>query len=127
VTNRGVAYCEIFRDDVDRRLFLERLRRHAHALGWHCFTYCLMTTHYHLLVGTSLERLSVGMHRVQAPYAQRFNAKYGRVGHLFQERFYSKVIRDELHFEYTDAYIRDNPVRAGICGTAGDWPWTGSF
>jgi REP-associated tyrosine transposase len=127
VTNRGVAFCEIFHDDVDHRLFLVRLQRIVREYRWKCFTYCLMTTHFHLLVATSLERLSAGMHRLEGPYAQRFNQKYARVGHLFQERFYAKVIRDELHLANTDAYIRNNPVEAGICAYAEDWPWTGSF
>jgi REP element-mobilizing transposase RayT len=127
VTNRGVALCEIFRDDIDRRLFLARLCRLAPALKWKCFVYCLMTNHFHLLVATSLDDLSRGMHRLQGPYAHRFNAKYGRVGHLFQERFHTWVIRDELHFARTLEYIRNNPVVAGLCETAADWPWTGSI
>jgi REP element-mobilizing transposase RayT len=84
-----------------------------------------MTNHFHLLVETSLDELSIGMHRLQGPYAQRFNAKYARVGHLFQERFHTWVIRDDLHFARTIDYIRNNPVVAGECETAEDWPWTG--
>jgi REP-associated tyrosine transposase len=125
VTARGVACCSIFHDDVDRRLFLRRLRRVAGELRWECFVYCLMTTHYHLLVATSLDRLSKGMQRVQGPYAQRFNLKYARVGHLFQERFSTWVIRDESHFARAYEYIRNNPVEAGLCRDPDDWPWTG--
>ncbi len=102
-----------------------RLRGIAGELGWTCFLYCLMTTHYHLLVAGDLERLSKGMQRLNAPYAQQFNAKYGRVGHLFQERFHAQVVRDELHFARAYEYIRNNPVAAGMCATASDWPWTG--
>jgi putative transposase len=127
VTGRGVARCNIFRDDVDRRLFLTRMRRLAGELGWRCSVYCLMSTHYHLLVATSLERLSTGMHRLHGPYAQQFNAKYARVGHLFQERFHAKVIRDELHYSNTYAYIRNNPVQAELCAAPEDWPWIGSI
>jgi len=58
VTGRGVAYCAIFRDDTDRLLFLARFRRLAGELDVRCFVYCLMTTHFHLLVATSLEQLS---------------------------------------------------------------------
>jgi putative transposase len=127
VTGRGVAYCAIFRDDTDRRLFLARFRRLAGELDLRCFVYCLMTTHFHLLVATSLEHLSKGMQRLQGPYAQQFNAKYVRVGHLFQERFHAKPVLDELHFENTYEYICNNPVAAGLCATAADWPWTGSI
>src|SRR5205085_1028572 len=77
---RGVALCDIFRDDVDRRLFLARLRRIAGEHAWTCSLYCLMTTHFHLLIDTSLDQLSSGMHRLQGPYAQRFNRRYVRVG-----------------------------------------------
>jgi putative transposase len=127
VTGRGVAYCAIFRDDTDRRLFLARFHRLAGELDVRCFVYCLMTTHFHLLVATSLEQLSKGMQRLQGPYAQQFNAKYVRVGHLFQERFHAKPVLDELHFENAYEYIRNNPVAAGLCATPADWPWTGSI
>ena len=125
VTVRGVARCEIFLDDADRRRFLARLRRIAGELEWACFLYCLMTTHFHLLVGTELAQLSKGMQRLQGPYAQQFNARYARVGHLFQERFYTRVVRDEEHFARAWEYIRNNPVAAGMCETADDWPWSG--
>jgi REP element-mobilizing transposase RayT len=125
VTARGVARCPIFHDDSDRRRFLERLRRIAGELEWTCFSYCLMTTHYHLLVGGNLEQLSKGMQRLHGPYAQQFNARYARVGHLFQERFHAQVVRDELHFTRAYEYIWNNPVAAGMCSTAADWPWSG--
>jgi putative transposase len=127
VTNRGVARCEIFRDDLDRQLFVASLRRIAERFGWKDVLYCLMTTHFHLLVPTSLADLSTGMHRLQAPYAQGFNLKYARVGHLFQERFHARAVTDELGFARIHEYIRNNPVAAGLCAKATDWPWTGSF
>ena len=102
-----------------------RLRRIAGELRWTCFSYCLMTTHYHLLVGSNLDQLSKGMQRLQAPYAQQFNARYGRVGHLFQERFHAQVIRDELHFTRAYEYIQNNPGGAGRGATAADRPWSG--
>jgi putative transposase len=117
----------IFHDDIDRQLFLARLRRLVPELHWKCFVYCLMTTHFHLLVEASLEELSMGMRRLEGPYAQQFNAKHGRAGHLFQERFHARVVRDELHFARAYEYIRNNPVDAGMCPTPHDWPWSGSI
>ena len=127
MNNRGVAYCDIFRDDVDRRLFVTGLRRLAEELRWQCFVYCLMTNHFHLLVATSLEELSNGMHRLQASCAQRFNRKYARVGHLFQERFHARAVEGDLDFERVYVYIRNNPVAADLCAAPEDWPWTGSI
>jgi REP-associated tyrosine transposase len=127
VTSRGVAYCNVFQDDTDRRLFLARLRRLAAELDLRCILYCLMTTHYHLLTAGSLGDLSKAMQRLQGAYAQQFNAKYARVGHLFQERFFAKAVLDDVHFENAYAYICNNPVEAGLCATPADWPWTGSM
>jgi len=127
VTARGVARCAIFHDDADRRLFLERLRRLAGELELECHVYCLMTNHVHLLTDTSLAKLSTAMHRLLGPYAQQFNVKYARVGHLFQERFHARFVTDDAHFERTYEYMRNNPVAADLCPTADDWPWTGSI
>ena len=127
VTGRGVARCAIFHDDADRRLFLGRLRLLAAELELECHVYCLMTNHFHLLTDTSLVKLSTAMHRLLGPYAQRFNVKYARVGHLFQERFHARFVADDAQFERTFEYIRNNPVAAELCATADDWPWTGSI
>lgn len=125
VTSRGVARCTIFGDDIDRDCFLERLRRLARELELDGVVYCLMTNHFHLLVEGSLVKVSKAMQRLQGPYAQQFNKKYARVGHLFQERFHASVVADDAHFVHTYDYIRNNPVAAGFCATADEWPWTG--
>ena len=85
-----------------------------------------MRNHFHLLVAASLDELSRGMHRLQASYAQQFNKKYARVGHLFQERFFARAIRDEPDFARAFEYIRNNPVVADLCATPEDWPWLGA-
>jgi REP element-mobilizing transposase RayT len=73
-----------------------------------------------------LERLSSGLHRVNGTYAQAFNGRYSRSGHLFGARFAAFVIRDEDHLRNACEYVRQNPVRAGLCKEASKWPWAGS-
>ncbi|MFT7129884.1 MAG: putative transposase [Gammaproteobacteria bacterium] len=46
-----------------------------------------MSSHYHLLVETPNPNFSKGMKYVNARYAQYFNRRYKRVGHVFQGRF----------------------------------------
>jgi REP element-mobilizing transposase RayT len=84
-----------------------------------------MSSHFHLLVWAPLERISDGMHWLNGAYAQRFNRRWGRVGHLFQNRFDAWVMRDERHWQNTCRYILENPVKAGLCEFADDWPWSG--
>jgi len=84
-----------------------------------------MSNHFHVLVDSRLEDLSFGMHGLNGTYAQQFNERYERVGHLFQGRFDARVLRDDEHLENACEYIWNNAVRIGRCETAADWPWNG--
>lgn len=123
VTTRGVARTAIFLDDDERRLFLRLFAAEVQCHGWRCHAFCLMTTHYHLVVETELWRLSEGMHRLNGAYALTFNRRHHRSGHLFGERFAAWVPRDDAHLQATCEYVLQNPVRAGLCPEAADWPW----
>ena len=82
-----------------------------------------MTNHYHLVVESGLANLSAGLQRVNGVYAQTFNGKYKRWGHLFGERFWCRAV-DEDDLADTCLYVVANPVRAGLCEGITDWPWS---
>jgi putative transposase len=124
VTARGVARCAISHDD-DRRFFLALLARAVRRADWTCHAFCLMPNHYHVVVETVLERLSRGLHRLNGDYAQAFNQRHGRSGHLFGDRFAAFAIRDDEHLRQACEYVLQNPVRAGLCERAADWRWGG--
>lgn len=126
VTSRGVARSLTFRDRDDHVLFLRLLLAAVTHWGWTFHVLCLMPNHYHLIVETTGPRLSAGMHEANGVYAQRFNAKYDRSGHLFGDRFQTRLIETQDHLEAACRYALDNPVRAGLCATAADWPWSRS-
>ena len=84
-----------------------------------------MTNHYHLLVGSTREKLSLGLHRLNGLYAQRFNRRHRRKGHLFGDRFWASVVEDE-HFPTARVYILNNPVRAEMCDASEQYAWSGS-
>jgi REP element-mobilizing transposase RayT len=67
------------------------------------------------------------MHRINGIYAQGFNRRHGRKGHLFEQRFSARVIDAEEHFEAACRYILENPVRAGFCDRTDLWPWSGGL
>ena len=126
VTSRGVAGITVYRDADDYRLFLVLLRGVVDRWGWDVHVLCLMPNHFHLVVETTTPRLSAGFHRVNGVYAQTFNAKYERSGHLFGDRFFTRMIRDEAHLLAACRYVLENPVRAGLCATPAGWPWSAS-
>ena len=92
--------------------------------GWHCYGYCLMTTHYHLLVMTPRPDLARGMQWLNGLYAQMFNRRHAHEGHVFRGRYNSTLVEAEGHLVELHRYLPLNPVRAGVCGSPSDWPWS---
>jgi putative transposase len=125
VTARGVARSELFLDRADFAGFAALLASVVERFRWRCHAYCLMPNHYHLVVETPRVKLSRGMHRLNFLYAQSFNDRYDRVGHLFQNRFGARLIESTEYLADACTYVRMNPVRAGLCRSADDWPWSG--
>jgi putative transposase len=124
VTSRGNERQIIFRDDRDRGVFLRVLAGTIRRFGWRLHAYVLMGNHYHLLLETPEPSLSVGMHRLNAIYSQRFNRRHDRVGHLLQGRFKGILVEKERHLLELVRYVVLNPVRAGLVPTAADWRWS---
>ena len=125
VTTRGVGDSPIYCDDDDRRLFVSLFHATCNQHDWECHAWCLMTTHYHLLVGATREKLSLGLRWLNGVYAQRFNKRHRRKGHLFGDRFWASVVED-AHFPAARRYILLNPVRADLCDLPEQWAWSGS-
>ena len=125
-TARAVFGAQLFDDDLDRLYFLHLLRSTGALFDWRLHAHCLMGTHYHVILSATRDRLSDGMRRLNGAYARRFNKRHGRRGHLFDERFASFSIQDDRHLEAAVGYVLQNPVRAGLCAKASDWPWAGS-
>ena len=124
VVAKGNAGHAIVYNDDDRRQLIARLSRAIELHGWTCLAYCLLDTHLHLIVETPEPNLGVGMKWFKGAYAQDFNYRHGRTGHLFGGRFYSEIIRRERHLIATIVYVILNPVRAGIVDDARHWPWS---
>jgi putative transposase len=124
VTARGVARSPIVIDDADCEAFLSILALVSNRGLWSCRAFCLLQTHFHLLVSVDDGALSTAMHRLNAGYAQSFNRRHGRVGHLFQGRYHSVLVQSDGHLLELARYIALNPVRAGCCPKPEEWPWS---
>ena len=118
--NREVIYL----DDADRQRYLGLLGQVVERQGWRCLAFCLMHNHVHLLVKTPEPNLGRGMQRLNGLYAQYFNRRHRRSGHLFQGRFGTKVMWSEAQLLLAARYIARNPVKAGMCREVTDWRWS---
>ena len=121
---RGNNREPIFRSDADRREYLRRVAQQIVDLRWSCLAYCLMGNHVHLLVETAEPDLAKGIRKAHGPYAQSFNRRYKRTGHLFENRFGSVRIEDDAQLWMVLGYIGRNPTEAELCSSPGDWAWS---
>ena len=124
VTQRGNNRQDIFFTDADRRMYLGYLKESAARYGVVISSYCLMTNHIHVLATPASEdALSKALGRTHLMYAQNIHRLHGRLGHFWQNRFYSCPL-DEAHAHNAAAYIELNPVRAGLAKRPWDYPWS---
>jgi putative transposase len=121
---RGNAKQAIFLDDRDHEVFLDLMAEVLSRFSWKCLAYCLMPNHYHLVVRTQGADLSRGMRQLNGVYAQRFNARHDRVGHVFQGRFGATLIQADEHLLQAIRYVVLNPLRAGLVSRPEEWPWS---
>lgn len=113
-----------FADDYGCAFWLDVVSRVVSRLEWICWAYVVMGTHYHLLVDTPRGNLSLGMQFLNGVYAQRYNKVVGRDGHLFSARFWSREIKDDNYLKAAVRYVARNPLAAGLCRDAAEWPWS---
>ena len=121
---RGVARSAIAvdSDDYEHALFL--LEQTASQFEIRCHAWCFLPNHAHILVTSELGNLSRAMHWFGTCFAQSFNRRHERSGHLFQGRFGSKLVEDDEYLLELARYVPLNPVRAGLCAAPNEWTWS---
>jgi REP element-mobilizing transposase RayT len=104
---RSISDVPLFRDDNDKDKYLLFIQKYQKKLGFKVYAYCLMTTHGHLIIDANGADISKVMHGINQCYAQYFNFRHKRHGHVFQDRFKSKVVDSEEYLFTLSAYISE--------------------
>jgi REP element-mobilizing transposase RayT len=115
---------DLFIDDAGRRRYLALLAQTVRRHKWRCLAYCLMTNHVHLLVETPAPDLGAGMQHLHGAYARYFNQRRARNGPVFQGRYGSTLVTSDEQLVTVIGYVVHNPVKAGLVGDPGGWPWS---
>lgn len=121
---RGINKQVIFEEALDYQTFLTLLVKQKKISDIEIYAYCLMTNHVHLLIKEGDNGISKPLQHVCTSYAMRFNSKYQRVGHLFQDRFKSKPVDSVNYFFNALAYIHRNPMEISSEKSYKDYPWS---
>ena len=109
---RGNDRQNIFIDDEDRKLLINRIKKYSDELNIDIYAYCLMNNHVHMLIGEANDKMSRFMLKLNTSYARLFNIKYERTCHLFQGRYLSSPIESDESFRKIIRYILKNPEKA---------------
>lgn len=122
VMNRGIARRTLFENAADIRYFLAQLAWAVRRGEIEVHAYSILTTHYHLLVRSPIGQLGRVMQQVQTKYSRRFNRGRRRDGSLVRGRYGSKPVLSTQYRRILVRYIDQNPVQAGLCIDAVEYP-----
>jgi len=121
---RGNNHQRLFRDNHDRRYYLELLGRYRGRFGCPIYAYILLSNHLHLLLATP--RASVGkfMQGLGTSYAAYFNRKYKRRGTVFEGRYESRLVPTATDLLEITRYIHGSALQEGSGNIWETYPWS---
>ncbi len=124
VMMRGINRQRIFEEEQDYKKYLQALKKALKISNCKVYAYCLMPNHVHLLLKPEGESLEIVIKRIGCRYVHWYNEKYGRVGHLFQDRYKSEAVENESYFLTVLRYIIQNPFKANLERELGLYKWS---
>lgn len=126
ITSRGNRKGIIFRDIRDRYVFLKIMEStlEYYKDEFSIICYCLMSNHFHIMVETKDTHIKYFMSRVNSQYAKYFNGKYEYIGYVFQGRYHSQIIDNDIEMMEVSRYIHLNPVKAKIVNDPEEYIWS---
>jgi putative transposase len=125
VLNRGNGKQRVFHSDKDYEAFVSLMKEAKERYSLKLLAYCLMPNHFHIvLMPTQSEDLSRWMQWLMTSHVRRYHRYHGTSGHVWQGRFKSFIIQDDIHLLMVLRYVEGNPVRAGLVKSANDWHWS---
>ncbi|OGW59541.1 MAG: hypothetical protein A2V83_03035 [Nitrospirae bacterium RBG_16_64_22] len=125
---RGINKTVLFEDKRDKARFLERLGGNVTEGKCSIYAWVLMDNHAHLLFKSGQDGISAVMRKLLTWYAQYFNRRHKRTGHLFENRYKSILCDEENYLIALVRYIHLNPIRAQIVKTIEEldrYSWSG--
>jgi REP element-mobilizing transposase RayT len=122
--NRGHGGEKILLDETAKMRFLEILERRSTSQRMRIFTYCIMDSHYHLVLQNSSGKLSEFMKQLNGEYGTWYRRREGGSGYVFQGRFKSTLIQEDRYMDMAIVYTLLNPVRAEIVSSPWRYRWS---
>lgn len=127
ITQRGNRRQKTFFNDDDYAIYVGLLTEFCRKADTQVWGYCLMPNHVHfVMVPSNPDGLRAAIGETHRRYTRWINDRENWRGHLWQERFHSFPM-DEPYLMATVRYVERNPVAAGLCQRATEWPWSSAI
>ena len=110
---KSISEVNLFKDAEDKNKYLFLVKKYKELYKFKLYGYCLMDNHSHLVIDANGADISKVMHGINFSYAMYFNRKYKRDGHLFKDRFKSKIVNNERYLKTVSLYVHNNPTDVG--------------
>ena len=107
---RSITEVPLFKKHEDKIRYLNKMREYQRIYRFKVYAYCLMSNHGHFIIDANGADISKIMHGLNFSYATTFNLIHKRKGHLFQDRFKSKIVDTQRYLIMLSAYIHNNPL-----------------
>ncbi|MBU1083964.1 MAG: transposase, partial [Candidatus Omnitrophica bacterium] len=115
----------LFMDEADYKQYISLVSKYKAQHGFRLFAYALMPTHLHMLIQSRNKvPISSIMHDINSLYTKIFNGRYGKKGHLFQERFKAVLSEKDPYLLPLIRHIHLGPAREGIAKDAGSYNYS---
>lgn len=109
-----------------KELFMSTVARARRKYSFRIWNFCIMNNHVHLLIEPSRgESLSAIMRWILGVFAMAWNRRHDMTGHVWGDRFHSRVLPGLWEFRMAFGYIDNNPVKASLARSAADWLYGG--
>jgi len=125
IITRGNQKQSVFKEEPDYSKYISLLDKYKKRYRFKLYCFCLMPNHVHLLIQTKEPKaVSMIMKGLNLSYARYFNSKYEKVGHLWQDRYLSKIIHKDRYMLDCINYIETNPIRASLISDIAAYRWS---
>lgn len=123
VMNRAAGRKFIFSDENNKYIFFELIDEVYKKYAIEIHAYCLMDSHYHLLIKTPNANLSKAMHYLQFMFSKTYNKIRCSDDPIFKSRYKSILVKNEAYLSQVCRYIHLNPVEANLARGV-DYTWS---
>ena len=125
VMTQGIEKSYIFEEEKEIKYYINIMEKKKSKYDVDIIAYCIMNNHAHLLLKVKdINSLSSFMHSINTQYAIYYNQKHDRVGYVFRNRYKSQEIYTDRQLWNCISYIFYNPVKAGICKSPEEYPYS---